>query len=379
MIRKLSLQWRLTILSALILTICCVGLDLVIMNSAILKMDDVGSAVMYITLTESEDVITLDVPSVAPEITQALDVSKEAFRRNCLIATCLVILGGTGLTWFLSGIAMKPLKKLNRQISDISASNLSVQVPETGGSDEIAVLTHSFNRMLQRLEEAFSSQKQFSANAAHELRTPLAILQTNLEVFAKKEEHTQNDYNEMVNTTLKQTEHMNHLISSLLELMSLHTATLTDEIELVSLTDEILCDLDPLAKQKSVTLSHSGTDCHLRGNEVLLYRAIYNLTENAIKYNCSGGAVEIVISNDLPSRAIVTVSDTGSGIPKENWEEIWQPFYRLDKSRSRSMGGVGLGLALVNDIALLHNGKVYVLDSTASGTRICLELPTESC
>ena len=375
MIRRLSLQVRLTLLSALILTCCCVGLYLLIMNSALLRMDDVGSTVMYITLTETGDVITLDVPSMAPEIAMALDITKAEFRRNCLIATALVILCGTGLTWFFSGLALKPLKRLNRQISDISASNLSARLPETGGKDEIAVLTHSFNRMLLRLEESFTSQKQFSANAAHELRTPLAILQTNLEVFSKKETHTDADYREMVHTTLKQTEHMNHLVSSLLELMSLHTARLDDEIEPVSLTEEILCDLDPFAKQNAVTLSHSGTACRLRGNEVLLYRAIYNLAENAIKYNRPGGTVEVSVSQPSPAAVLVTVSDTGPGIPRENWDEIWKPFYRVDKSRSRAMGGVGLGLALVSDIAALHGGRVYVAESSADGTKIVLELP----
>lgn len=373
--KKLSLQLRLTLLSALLLTVCCVTLDVLIMNSAIMKLDEVGDSIPSIKIDNNEDSYVINLPSTYPMIHDALDQTKESFRRQCFIITAVIIVIGTMLTWFISGIALRPLKNLNRSIGEISASNLSTELPETGGRDEIATLTHSFNHMLRRINDAFLSQKQFSANAAHELRTPLAILQTNLEVFSKHPDHTEQEYNEMVETTLRQTGNMNHLISSLLELMSLHTATLTDRIDLFSLVEEVLMDLSLPAEKKSITLSQTGTTCTVQGNEVLLYRSVYNLVENAIKYNRENGTVNIDIGNVDSEKVRITITDTGNGIPKEHWSEIFKAFYRIDKARSRAMGGVGLGLALVNDIAELHNGCVFVQGSTPEGTRICIDLP----
>lgn len=375
MLRKMSLQLRLTIFTALLLTICCAFLYILISNTALLRMDDIGTTVLSLELEDvGEGTINLDVPSMAPMIKTALDETKEQFHRQCLIATILVILIGSSLTWFLTGVALRPLRDLNRKISEISENNLSQTIPETGGQDEIGVLTHSFNRMLHRLDAAFLSQKQFTANAAHELRTPLAILQTSLEVFNKKNSHSETDYANVIQSTLRQTGHMNHLISSLLELMSLHTASLTDEVELTSLTDEILCDLTPLAEQKSISMTQSGIPCMLHGNEVLLYRAIYNLIENAIKYNKDNGTIHVDIKEKEKEGIIITVSDSGSGIPEEHWNSIFKPFYRVDKSRSRSMGGAGLGLALVSDIAELHNGKAYIKSSSSMGSEICIHI-----
>lgn len=376
MIKKISLQMRLTMFTALLLTICCAFLYIMISNSALLQMDDIGSTILSM---EVEDVgpgsIELDVPSLAPMIKYALEETKDQFRKQCMLVTILVILTGSVLTWFISGMALKPLKDLNRKISKITESNLSEIIPENDGKDEIAILTHSFNHMLKRLDDAFLSQKQFAANAAHELRTPLAILQTSLEVFQKKEEPSEADYSNVIQSTLRQTEHMNHLINSLLELMSLHTAPLTDEVELISLADEILCDLEPLAKKKNISLTQSGSPCKIRGNEVLLYRAMYNLIENAIKYNTENGTVNIDIAKESETGICITVSDSGTGIPKEHWDLIFNPFYRIDKSRSRSMGGAGLGLALVNNIVLLHNGKTYIKKSSLKGSEICICLP----
>lgn len=372
--KKFSLQARLTLLSALILTICCVTLDILIMNSAIMKIDQLEDENLSIMINAQDQEYAINIPSMSGEFMRALEETKTTFRIQCITITVLVILAGTSLTWFFSGIAIKPLRKLNKTMEEISASNLSEEVPETGGNDEIAALTHSFNTMLRRIHAAFTSQKQFSANAAHELRTPLAILQTRLEVFEKKDEHTAEEYHQMIDTTLRQTGHMSHLVSSLLELMSLHTAKLTDTIDLGSLAEEILVDLSLPAECKHITLSQTGVTHLIQGNEVLIYRAIYNLVENAIKYNVENGSVNVDIS-DVSGVIRVTVSDTGKGIPKEHWDNIFDPFYRVDKARSREMGGVGLGLALVSDIALLHNGKVYVMDSSDTGSKICMEFP----
>lgn len=372
--KKLSLQARLTILTALLLTICCIALDLFIMNSAIMEINELEDEKLSIYIESQDQEYTINMPSLSPEFMNALNQTKATFRIQCITVTILVILMGTALTWFISGLALRPLRRLNKTMQEISTSNLSEEVPESDGKDEIAALTHSFNTMLRRINDAFTSQKQFTANAAHELRTPLAILQTNLEVFEKKEDHTKEEYHQMIDSTLRQTGHMNHLISSLLELMSLHTAKLTDDIDLSSLVEEILVDLSLPAENKNVSLTQSGISPKTRkGNEVLLYRAIYNLVENAIKYNHENGNVNVDIKVS-GSVTTLTVSDTGRGIPVEHWNKSFNPFYRVDKARSREMGGVGLGLALVDNIIELHNGRVFIEDSSENGTRICIEL-----
>ncbi len=371
--KKLSLQVRLTLFSALIITICCVTLDLIIMNSAIMKLDQLEDEVFSVTITSEQQEYSLNIPSMIPDISLALQDTKQDFKVQCIVITIVIIVVGTVLTWIISGIVLKPLKKLNQSIGEISANNLSKELEEIDGDDEVADLTRSFNRMLRRINDAFLSQKQFSANAAHELRTPLAILQTNLEVFEKHTHHTEQEYSAVMATTLRQTGHMNHLISSLLELMSLHTAPLKDDIDLDALTEEVLMDLSLLAEEKKITLSHAGSTSIIKGNEVLFYRLVYNLVENAIKYNKEEGRVKVEISEEA-NRILLLVSDTGHGIPEDHWNEIFRPFYRVDKARSREMGGVGLGLALVSDIASLHNGQVYVKNSSSEGTEICIEI-----
>lgn len=372
--KKLSLRARLTLLSALLLTVCCVILDLCIMNSAIMKIDKLEDEKYSIIIESDAQEYTINMPSLSTEFMGALNETKASFRVQCVIITVIVILVGTVLTWFVSGFALRPLQRLNKTMQEISASNLSEEVPEGNGKDEIATLTHSFNTMLRKIDDSFTAQKQFTANAAHELRTPLAVLQTNLEVFEKTEDHTREEYHQMIDTTLKQTGHMNHLISSLLELMSLHTTKLTDDIDLAALVEEILVDLSLPAENKKVSLTQSGASPkNLKGNEVLFYRAIYNLVENAIKYNHENGNVNVDIK-ESESAIKLTISDTGKGIPKEHWDKIFQPFYRVDKARSRELGGVGLGLALVKNIIELHNGTVFIEDSSENGTRICIEI-----
>lgn len=376
--KKMSLRMRLTCMSALLLTISCIILYLVISNSALMNMDTIETNTLSFTIFESEDLpggdFTVNLNSAIPEIIENLNKTKQSFKIDCLILTICIIVFGTALTWFLSGIALKPLKKLNQEVGEITASNLSTELPVSKSKDEISQLTSSFNLMLKRLDSAFLSQKQFTANAAHELRTPLAVMQTNLEVFNKKNDKDTESYQNVLNTTLRQTEQLGALTNSLLELMSLHTATLSDKVELSGLTAEIFCDLAPIAESKGIELRSSGPEITIHGNEVLLYRTFYNLIENAIKYNRDLGTVEVNIE-PLGDKVIVSVSDTGNGIAKESWGQIFEPFYRVDKARSRSMGGAGLGLALVNDIVTLHSGKAYIKESSNEGTTFCVEFP----
>ena len=240
-------------------------------------------------------------------------------------------------------------------------------------SAEIVRLTESFNEMLHRLNDAFLIQKQFSANAAHELRTPLAVIQAELEVFEKKNKIEDADSQEMIDRMKFQTNRLGHVIDILLEMTELQSAAKNDHISLAALTEEVICDLSAVADRKEITLTQKPGDVEMIGNDTLLYRAIYNLIENAIKYNHPEGAVSVEIKrNDKLAKIIVT--DTGMGIAQDDWEQIFEPFFRVDKSRSRAMGGAGLGLALVREIARQHGGDVSILQSSEQGTQIELSL-----
>ena len=243
--------------------------------------------------------------------------------------------------------------------------------------DETAQLTGSFNDMLVRLSNSFEIQKQFSANAAHELRTPLAVLQTDLEVFRKKNCHDTEEYELILNRIQEQTGRLSHLISTLLDMTNLNSVPRNDSISLAALTEEVLCDLNSIADQAHITLQQKEGDQLITGSYLLLYRAVYNLVENAIKYNCPDGSVTVEIRQEN-QRVLLMVKDTGIGIPPEDQEKIFDPFFRVDKSRSRAMGGAGLGLALVNEIARQHGGQVKVLASSEQGSTIALMLPINS-
>lgn len=375
--KKLSIRLRLTCMSAILLTACCIILYIAISNSAIMRMDSFETEVLNFQLFDT-DISTggdfsINIASAIPELINNLDATKHAFQIQCLIVTIIVIVTGTFLTWFMASLALRPLKDLNTRISKITTSNLSDEIPVSESQDEISELTRSFNHMLNRLDDAFTSQKQFAANAAHELRTPLAVMQTNLEVCKKRESRDINSYKEILDITLHQTEQLGKLTNTLLELMSLHTASLTDTVELSGLIAEIFCDLAPIADAKGIEPNQSGPEVSIQGNEVLLYHAFYNLIENAIKYNHENGNISVEI-NKKDNKIFVLISDSGDGIKQEFWNQIFDPFYRVDKARSRSMGGAGLGLALVKDIIALHSGKVYVKSSSDKGTTICVEL-----
>ncbi len=267
----------------------------------------------------------------------------------------------------------KPLKNLGEQIEDIQAKNLKHLVLTDQSSIEIEQLTNAFNEMLERLSNTFAAQRQFSANAAHELRTPLAVMRTKLEVFEKNNNPNSTDYQETVNMIRMQTSRLSHVIDILLEMTDLQSAQKQDHISLADMAEEVICDLTALADKKNITISQNPGTAEIIGNDTLVYRAIYNLVENAIKYNNVGGNVTVSIKEDSEF-ATVVISDNGPGIQQEDWQHIFEPFFRIDKSRSRDMGGAGLGLALVKEIARQHGGDVYVVQSSKNGTQIALKL-----
>ena len=394
-----SLQLKLTLLLSLLMIISCVLMYFFISHSAVSGMDGLQNYMIKVDPQDGDSPITFNVDPKAlfPQFEQEIQETKEDFLLRSVIATTIIILLSSVCTYFLTKKALTPLQKLTSEVSQIQAQNLSTQLEVPNSKDEIAQLTSSFNEMLARLDNAFSTQKQFSANAAHELRTPLAVLQTNLEVFEKKQEPEMVEYRQLFTMIKEQTARLSQLVGTLLDMTNLKSVPRTDQVTLEELVDEVFCDLDPVAEKAGISIHFDDsssqdlyTDVHtpdasalnnnilnITGSYVLLYRAVYNLVENAIKYNRPNGSVTVSVK-EKNGQAMILVKDTGIGISPENQKKIFDPFFRVDKSRSRAMGGAGLGLALVDSIAREHGGSVKVLESNEKGSIIALMLPVSS-
>ena len=394
-----SLQLKLTLLLSLLMIISCVLMYFFISHSAVSGMDGLQNYMIKVDPQDGDSPITFNVDPKAlfPQFEQEIQETKEDFLLRSVIATTIIILLSSVCTYFLTKKALTPLQKLTSEVSQIQAQNLSTQLEVPNSKDEIAQLTSSFNEMLTRLDNAFSTQKQFSANAAHELRTPLAVLQTNLEVFEKKQEPEMIEYRQLFTMIKEQTARLSQLVGTLLDMTNLKSVPRTDHVPLEELVDEVFCDLDPVAEKAGISIHFDDsssqdlyTDVHtpdasalnnnilnITGSYVLLYRAVYNLVENAIKYNRPNGSVTVSVK-EKNGQAMILVKDTGIGISPENQKKIFDPFFRVDKSRSRAMGGAGLGLALVDSIAREHGGSVKVLESNEKGSIIALMLPVSS-
>ena len=394
-----SLQLKLTLLLSLLMIVSCVLMYFFISHSAVSGMDGLQNYMIKVDPQDGDSPITFNVDPKAlfPQFEQEIQETKEAFLLRSVIATTIIILLSSVCTYFLTKKALTPLQKLTSEVSQIQAQNLSTQLPVPNSKDEIAQLTSSFNEMLTRLDNAFSTQKQFSANAAHELRTPLAVLQTNLEVFEKKQKPEMVEYQQLFTMIKEQTARLSQLVGTLLDMTNLKSVPRTDHVSLEELVDEVFCDLDPVAEKAGISIHFDDsssqdlhTDVHtpdasalnnnirnITGSYVLRYRAVYTLVENAIKYNRPNGSVTVSVK-EKNGQAMILVKDTGIGISPENQKKIFDPFFRVDKSRSRAMGGAGLGLALVDSIAREHGGSVKVLESNEKGSIIALMLPVSS-
>ena len=394
-----SLQLKLTLLLSLLMIVSCVLMYFFISHSAVSGMDGLQNYMIKVDPQDGDSPITFNVDPKAlfPQFEQEIQETKEDFLLRSVIATTIIILLSSVCTYFLTKKTLTPLQKLTSEVSQIQAQNLSTQLAVPNSKDEIAQLTSSFNEMLTRLDNAFSTQKQFSANAAHELRTPLAVLQTNLEVFEKKQEPEMVEYQQLFTMIKEQTARLSQLVGTLLDMTNLKSVPRTDHVSLEELVDEVFCDLDPVAEKAGISIhfdDNSSQDWHtdvhtpdasalnnnirnITGSYVLLYRAVYNLVENAIKYNRPNGSVTVSVK-EKNGQAMILVKDTGIGISPENQKKIFDPFFRVDKSRSRAMGGAGLGLALVDSIAKEHGGSVKVLESNEKGSIIALMLPVSS-
>ena len=394
-----SLQLKLTLLLSLLMIVSCVLMYFFISHSAVSGMDGLQNYMIKVDPQDGDSPITFNVDPKAlfPQFEQEIQETKEDFLLRSVIATTIIILLSSVCTYFLTKKTLTPLQKLTSEVSQIQAQNLSTQLAVPNSKDEIAQLTSSFNEMLARLDNAFSTQKQFSANAAHELRTPLAVLQTNLEVFEKKQEPEMVEYQQLFTMIKEQTARLSQLVGTLLDMTNLKSVPRTDHVSLEELVDEVFCDLDPVAEKAGISIHFDDsssqdwhTDVHtpdasalnnnirnITGSYVLLYRAVYNLVENAIKYNRPNGSVTVSVK-EKNGQVMILVKDTGIGISPENQKKIFDPFFRVDKSRSRAMGGAGLGLALVDSIAREHGGSVKVLESNEKGSIIALMLPVSS-
>lgn len=376
--KRFSLQWRITIMTALLLGIICISMKLLLCSSGMHYMDTIGNAISLHTGTGSDPASTSSDSGFSKSDQQIETVIQNAQDDFCMtnwhITAAVTLLGGI-LAYFLSGHALKPLHNFAAQVEKVQMNNLTDMKIDEDMLPEFRQLSHSFNGMLDRLNSAFETQRQFTGNAAHELRTPLALMQAQLELFSAEHPDVLPETADFLQLLREQTERLSQLSKTLLELSSLQAASRTDSIQLGPMIEEIFTDLAPLAEQYGITLLREG-DFSMIGSDTLIYRLIFNLTENAIKYNRPNGRVRISISYQTPFLWI-RISDEGLGIPEEYRQSVFHPFFRVDKSRSRDYGGVGLGLSLVWEIAALHDGSVWVETSSEKGTTIAVQFPIQ--
>lgn len=373
--KRLSLQWRITLMTVLLIGVNCVSLELLIGASGIYYMDVIGESIQDYAIDGEPAFFNPETTESGQALTIVISGVQEEFRMtNWCITAAVMILSGI-LAYFVSGRALKPLRSFASHVEKVQLDNLADTKVDEDVQPEFQQLSKSFNQMLERLNDAFVVQRQFTGNAAHELRTPLALMQAQLELFSAEHPDAPPQTAEFLTLLREQTERLIQMTKTLLEMSNLQVVARNEHIQLGPMVEEILTDLVPLAEKGSVTLEREG-DSAITGSDTLIYRLLFNLTENAIKYNRPGGSVRVFVSQ-AGNDALVRVSDTGRGIPEEYQRSIFQPFFRVDKSRSREYGGAGLGLSLVWEIADLHGGSVWVEESSESGTTVAVRLPTQ--
>ena len=377
--KKFSLQWRITLMTALLIGLTCIAMNLMLCSSGVYYMDRIADALRgggTVIITD-EGTASFDPQFAEPgeELTIVVDGVQGRFRTtNWYITAVVTVLSGI-LAYFVSGHALKPLHSFASQVERVQMNNLADMRIDEDALPEFKQLSQSFNQMLERLNDAFAAQRQFTGNAAHELRTPLALLQAQLELFSAEHPDMQPGTAEFLSLLREQTERLTRLTKTLLEMSNLRQVARNERIRLAPMIDEIFTDLAPLSDKCGVTLTAEG-DGIMTGSDALIYRLIFNLTENAVKYNRPGGSVRVSVAQE-PEKLLIRVSDNGCGIPEEYQQSIFQPFFRVDKSRSREYGGAGLGLSLVWEIADIHGGSVRVEESSKNGTVIAAEFPIQ--
>ena len=373
--KRMSLQWRLTCITTLCIAIICGCLTMFVYKNGVHYIDSLQDAVesQGNEKGNKSDEIYISIPDdkwdeFADEFSFQVYNNKADYKRNSLIITVLLALLGGAVTYFISGHALRPIREFSDKIEEVQAQNLSDSRIEENNVKELNQLGISYNKMLERLSEAFEIQRQFTANAAHELRTPLALMQVQLDLY-NSASHPGNDADTLqtIKMVTEQNDKLNRMVKTLLDMSELQTVGRDDKIILDAIVEEVLADLEPLAVEKNIKLIGKCEDATMIGSDILIYRLVYNLVENAIKYNHPLGQVTVT-AYQRNKHVYLSVEDTGSGIPKELRERVFEPFFRVDKSRSRELGGVGLGLAFVREIVRVHDGSICIKSGKTGGT-----------
>ena len=373
--KRMSLQWRLTCITTLCIAIICGCLTIFVYKNGVHYIDSLQDAVesQWDEKGNKSDEIYISIPDdkwdeFADEFSFQVYNNKADYKRNSLIITILLALLGGVVTYFISGHALRPIREFSDKIEEVQAQNLSDSRIEENNVKELNQLGISYNKMLERLSEAFEIQRQFTANAAHELRTPLALMQVQLDLY-NSASHPGNDADTLqtIKMVTEQNDKLNRMVKTLLDMSELQTVGRDDKIILDAIVEEVLADLEPLAVEKNIKLIGKCEDATMTGSDILIYRLVYNLVENAIKYNHPLGQVTVT-AYQRNKHVYLSVEDTGSGIPKELRERVFEPFFRVDKSRSRELGGVGLGLAFVREIVRVHDGSICIKSGKTGGT-----------
>ena len=373
--KKMSLQWRLTCITTLCIAVICGCLTMFVYKNGVHYIDSLQDAVesQWDEKGNKSDEIYISIPDdkwdeFADEFSVQVYNNKADYKRNSLIITVLLALLGGVVTYFISGHALRPIREFSDKIEEVQAQNLSDSRIEENNVKELNQLGISYNKMLERLSDAFEIQRQFTANAAHELRTPLALMQVQLDLY-NSASHPGNDADTLqtIKMVTEQNDKLNRMVKTLLDMSELQTVGRDDKIILDAIVEEVLADLEPLAVEKNIKLIGKCEDATMIGSDILIYRLVYNLVENAIKYNHPLGQVTVT-AYQRNRHVYLSVEDTGSGIPKELRERVFEPFFRVDKSRSRELGGVGLGLAFVREIVRVHDGSICIKSGKTGGT-----------
>ena len=376
--KKLSLQWRITLMTVLLTGVTCVSMNLLLCSSGVYYMDSIADSLQDYGPIVLEDGETASFdPQLVPSgegLTIVVSGAQARFRTtNWYITAAIALLGGM-LAYFVSGRALRPLRRFAQQAEQVETSNLSEIRLGEETLPELRSLTHALNEMLERLSRGFDAQRQFVGNAAHELRTPLTLLQTQLELFSDEHPDILPESAEFLATLQDEVQRLSRLTHTLLDMSNLQSVPRDDVILLSPMIDEVFADLAPRSERNGISLSREGEDVTVVGSDMLLCRMFFNLVENGVKYNHPGGMVKVDVQQ-RDGQAVIHVTDTGCGIPQEFWQSIFQPFFRVDKSLSRELGGAGLGLPLVWEIARLHGGRVWVEKSNDSGSVLAVTLP----
>ena len=373
--KRMSLQWRLTCITTLCIAIICGCLTMFVYKNGVYYMDSLQEAVdaQGDDSGDAPEEICISIPEdkwddFANDFSVQVYNNKEDYKKNSLIISALLALLGGVTTYFISGHALKPIREFSDKIEEVRAQNLADSRIEESNIKELNQLSVSYNKMLERLSNAFEIQRQFTANAAHELRTPLSLIQVQLDLYHSTQ-HPGSDADtlQLIKMVTEQNDRLSKMVKTLLDMGELQTVGRDEKIIINDLVDEVLEDLEPLAQEKNIKLIGKCKDITMIGSDILIYRLVYNLVENAIKYNHSGGQVTVTAYKER-KYIYLSVEDTGSGIPKELRERVFEPFFRVDKSRSRELGGVGLGLALVHEIVRVHDGSITIKSNPAGGT-----------